>query len=607
MTTQWTPEQQKILDSKARILLVRAGPGSGKTRVFVERTLKHLKDWPHEHGGIAALSFTNVASEEIARRMGGKLPAPHFVGTLDSFMFRFVVGPFGHLAGVNAKGARLIPSPLNEQITKPYIDISPSGGKPFPVPIFVMDACDGDESHPSFLFKPSFGNTKMRSLDEQHSSDALQRKQREWANNARITHSDSNLLAATIFNGPHGDQVCALLGRRFPVILIDEFQDTGHFLGRAILSLLKTPALSAILVGDQDQRIYGFTGADPKLFSKTKKISGCTDLPMRVSHRCNSPVAKIASALSRSKSKVLPVTGAPTGAAVLFIHDGGTSDDQLALRREADKQCHQHRCKSLCVLVRTNEEKRPLQGQEVEPGIPLAGKGPRQLDKATRFLQGSQGDKAARVIESLLGHLLIETRSPSRADLIESAIDPLRFKSDARRIVLEATQHPVDETWGQWRNRMKSHLKEVAAHYEAAGVGVRLGGMFRSNKTDKLDEKRQPPKLAKRNPDIDTTFRNTHEAKGLEFDGVLVFCRKPRKNRCPSETWWASPSDGEEREVAFVAASRARRLVMIALHSKTYEAMKKVRPDFLALFDSTIDLCPRPKKKEAMPGRPPKR
>jgi DNA helicase-2/ATP-dependent DNA helicase PcrA len=92
-----TPEQQRALDSDARITVVTAGPGSGKTRLFVEAVQKYLQDWKSHRAGLAALSFTNVAQKEIAARIGGHLGAPHFVGTLDSFMLRFVVRPFAHL------------------------------------------------------------------------------------------------------------------------------------------------------------------------------------------------------------------------------------------------------------------------------------------------------------------------------------------------------------------------------------------------------------------------------------------------------------------------------------------------------------------------------
>jgi DNA helicase-2/ATP-dependent DNA helicase PcrA len=62
-------EQKDVLDSAARITVVRACPGSGKTRVFVESMRRHLNSWQKKGAGIAAVSFTNVAQEQIARSL----------------------------------------------------------------------------------------------------------------------------------------------------------------------------------------------------------------------------------------------------------------------------------------------------------------------------------------------------------------------------------------------------------------------------------------------------------------------------------------------------------------------------------------------------------
>ncbi|NOJ83833.1 UvrD-helicase domain-containing protein [Myxococcus xanthus] len=82
---EFTPEQKSVLDADDRLVVVQAAPGSGKTRLFVEVLRRHLHGWNLRRGGVAALSFTNVAQQEIASRLGGEPSPPHFVGTLDSF------------------------------------------------------------------------------------------------------------------------------------------------------------------------------------------------------------------------------------------------------------------------------------------------------------------------------------------------------------------------------------------------------------------------------------------------------------------------------------------------------------------------------------------
>ena len=86
-----TKEQQDFLNTEGRIVLC-AVPGSGKTFIVAKKLISYLKEWKYLHRGVAALSFTNVASDEIKRQITdssqktSEMGYPHFVGTLDSFI-----------------------------------------------------------------------------------------------------------------------------------------------------------------------------------------------------------------------------------------------------------------------------------------------------------------------------------------------------------------------------------------------------------------------------------------------------------------------------------------------------------------------------------------
>jgi len=97
-----TLEQQDFLTDEGHIVLC-AVPGSGKTFIVAKKIIKYLEDWSFPHRGIAALSFTNVASDEIRNQVSNTTYAysdigyPHFVGTLDSFINNFILLRFGYL------------------------------------------------------------------------------------------------------------------------------------------------------------------------------------------------------------------------------------------------------------------------------------------------------------------------------------------------------------------------------------------------------------------------------------------------------------------------------------------------------------------------------
>ena len=76
-----TRHQRDVLISAARIRVVRAAPGSGKTTLVGMLIDKELHGWPANGSGIAALSFTRGASQEIRKELGYDLSHPHFVGT----------------------------------------------------------------------------------------------------------------------------------------------------------------------------------------------------------------------------------------------------------------------------------------------------------------------------------------------------------------------------------------------------------------------------------------------------------------------------------------------------------------------------------------------
>ena len=63
-----TNEQSQFLDAEGKIVLC-ACPGSGKTFVVGKKVVKYLENWAYDYRGMAVLSFTNVASEEIIKQV----------------------------------------------------------------------------------------------------------------------------------------------------------------------------------------------------------------------------------------------------------------------------------------------------------------------------------------------------------------------------------------------------------------------------------------------------------------------------------------------------------------------------------------------------------
>ena len=100
MDVEWKGNQEKIHDLenyKNGKIIVSACPGSGKTLCVSERIIKFINQHESKVSGLAITSFTNVAINEIKDKYenetGKKIGHPHFIGTLDHFINKYVFLP----------------------------------------------------------------------------------------------------------------------------------------------------------------------------------------------------------------------------------------------------------------------------------------------------------------------------------------------------------------------------------------------------------------------------------------------------------------------------------------------------------------------------------
>ena len=73
---------------------------------------------------------------------------------------------------------------------------------------------------------------------------------------------------------------------KYPVLVIDEYQDLGLPLHRMVLALMNKAGVRIIAVGDPDQSIYGFTGANPGLLKALERFPGVEAVSLKLNYRC---------------------------------------------------------------------------------------------------------------------------------------------------------------------------------------------------------------------------------------------------------------------------------------------------------------------------------
>lgn len=261
-----TDPQKEVVREKTGLFVVKACPGSGKTLTVAARLHRLLAEWRSPHAGIATMSFTNTAWQEVedylANYYGVPAPLdhPHFLGTIDSFINHFIFLPFGH----NVMGCELRP----ELTGPPYDDHEPIGHWLF----WPKDAgeCWKYCRINSFSFNEN-GEIILAGPDRYRHFGKCSRNHRDCAQLKEIfkqrgyaTQSDANYFAMKLLEEFPG--ITKALARRFPVIIVDEAQDSSRIQMRILDALIQAGVSEVMLTGDPYQAIYEWRQAEPQLF-----------------------------------------------------------------------------------------------------------------------------------------------------------------------------------------------------------------------------------------------------------------------------------------------------------------------------------------------------
>lgn len=273
--------------------VVFAGPGSGKTKVLTTKLARMLAEDVRPPRGIVCITYSNQCAKELKKRLaklGVDESARVFIGTVHSFCIREVIMPYAKLAGM------ILPGPLK---------VASQGEQDRHFEQAVI-AILGNEN-PRFV-RTSFDEFRRTVLD---------RTSEDWTSNDRyaplVTKYEQMLAAAGVidFDGimlaglklieTHG-WVRKALKARYPILVVDEYQDLGVSLHQMVLHLCFEGGMRLFAVGDPDQSIYGFTGARPTLMKELSSQKNVQTTWLRMNYRCGKTIiAASTTALAESR------------------------------------------------------------------------------------------------------------------------------------------------------------------------------------------------------------------------------------------------------------------------------------------------------------------
>lgn len=277
-------EQLEAVSEKNGTILVLAGAGSGKTKVLTSRIANLVKNGANPFE-VLAVTFTNKASKEMQARLGTYLG--------ENVVKRMWVGTFHNICG------RILRQHLNEYKTKDgrswdnnYVIYDDTDTKT--VIKNAIKKFDLDEKiYEVKLVKSIISNAKnkmqdahafastVRDYKSEKISEVYYEYEKQLAINNAIDFDDMLLLSVNLLE--QNEAVRNQYAERFAHILVDEFQDTNKAQYKLIRMLFndkkaQNTATSLLAVGDVDQSIYSWRGADFKIIMGFQKDYAGTKL-----------------------------------------------------------------------------------------------------------------------------------------------------------------------------------------------------------------------------------------------------------------------------------------------------------------------------------------
>lgn len=230
-----------------------AGPGSGKTRTLVARIAQTLTLQANRRQAAAAITYTRAAAREVEIRLAalgfaqGKRTR---VATLHSFCYQNVLRRHATLLGLDLRHPSPVLTPEETEDLERDCEIRQGiydGRKP------------NDAVFTSARRALAVGEDWERFGPQR--LDAVRDFESRLAAAGRFDNEQMVIAAYTAMRDQPA--LVNLVSARFPYLLVDEYQDLGAVLHRIVLLLLNA-GTQIFAVGDADQSVMGFTGADPR-------------------------------------------------------------------------------------------------------------------------------------------------------------------------------------------------------------------------------------------------------------------------------------------------------------------------------------------------------
>ncbi|MFG1705441.1 UvrD-helicase domain-containing protein [Nonomuraea sp. M3C6] len=549
--------QQRSAVSALAPLYVPACPGSGKTHVIVARHLAQPAG--HFRQARALISFTRTARNQIGERCRAEGRAelaafPNFIGTMDSFLWEFLVRPY-----LSADRQWQLVDTWTAIGVEVKLDRTVALAE-FP---FVVDPDDVRE-HVSQkrLSENNRGLISSSKYPWKTWVGAVWKERDRLVDQGYLSCHESRLYALRHLT-TRASEVLGPLRSRFSEVMVDEVQDCS-VVELAILGLLHDAGLKFTLVGDPDQMIYEWRDADrQRLDEFTAKFDNKIEL---TGNRRSTPTicALAATLRSGSRSPDISVAGHDDDLPVLLIpavfkkkavaECVGSGSDVLEVF------CEQATTRAdilpeNCLITARNRETLPIMPSQ---------RGANRITRLARAWElvnsgrGSAADieQACRAAAStLLGYWYPDVSGSVEAIGRKQHLQVRDLLRQGYAFLAALTQPHA-----HWNNDVNTLIKSWSR--PASAVPRATKGLFRGGPTSVVSTAAVDPR-----PRIDIV----HQIKGDAADAVLLLL----PDAGVGARWRdGDPAHDEELRILYVAVTRARRLLGLAVSEEELDVIR---------------------------------
>lgn len=309
------PEQYDAARERGHCVVL-AGPGSGKTKTLTTAMARTLLEDVVDPRGVACITYNNECAIELEARLAkfGIMSSDRsFIGTVHSFALTQVIAPYARcIAGLLSDNFRVATkSESRAAIETAYEEVFGDGGDAHDRWRFAEEKRrrDVDRSLPVW---------RGQNSELSHFIDAYEA---ELRCKGLIDFDDMPLIAFRMIKEHRW--IRDALRARFPVLFVDEYQDLGHALHELVLLLCFEGGIRLFVVGDADQSIYGFTGANPELLQGLTERRDVSTIRLRFNYRSGARIIRASLGALGEERDYRGVENAPDGELSFWPVQGG--------------------------------------------------------------------------------------------------------------------------------------------------------------------------------------------------------------------------------------------------------------------------------------------